>query len=59
MAKESIPFGYKMAVSDIEKGSNIFKYGTDIGKRTAEIKKEEFVHFHNLTACACVTSGIG
>jgi altronate hydrolase len=48
MAKESIPFGYKMAVSNIEKDANIFKYGTNIGRCASEIKKRELVHIHNL-----------
>jgi altronate dehydratase small subunit len=47
-AKESIPFGYKMAVSNIEKGAYVFKYGTNIGKSTSEIKNGELVHVHNL-----------
>jgi len=46
--EESIPFGYKMAVSNIEKGANIFKYGANVGKSTSEIKKGELVHVHNL-----------
>jgi altronate dehydratase small subunit len=46
--KESIPFGCKVALSNIEKDANIFKYGTDIGKCTFEIKKGELVHVHNL-----------
>jgi len=42
--KESIPFGCKMAVSDIEKVANVFKHGTNIGKSTAEIRKGKLVH---------------
>jgi len=47
-ARESIPFGYKMAVSNIEKDASVFKYGANIGKSTSEIKKGELVHVHNL-----------
>lgn len=46
--KESIPFGYKMAVSNIEEGAHVFKYGANVGKSTSEIKKGELVHVHNL-----------
>ena len=47
-AKEPIPFGCKVALSNIEKDANVLKYGTNIGKCTSEIKKGELVHVHNL-----------
>lgn len=43
-----VPFGHKIAVRDIHKGELIIKYGEEIGIATAEIKKGEYVHIHNL-----------
>lgn len=40
--------GHKIALVDIEKGSNIIKYGCSIGYATADIKKGEHVHTHNV-----------
>jgi altronate dehydratase small subunit len=47
-ARENIPFGFKIAVSDITKGANIIKYGETIGIASRDIKKGEMVHVHNL-----------
>jgi len=47
-AKENIPFGFKIAVSDIAKGANIIKYGETIGIASRDIKQGEMVHVHNL-----------
>ena len=43
-----IPYGHKVAVNNIFIGDPILKYGEEIGKATAEIKKGEHVHVHNL-----------
>ncbi|MBE6641896.1 MAG: altronate dehydratase [Ruminococcaceae bacterium] len=40
--------GHKYAVRDISAGENIVKYGMPIGHATADIKKGEHVHSHNL-----------
>ncbi len=40
--------GHKYAVRDIAAGENIIKYGQPIGHATADIKKGEHVHTHNL-----------
>ncbi len=40
--------GHKYALHDIKKGENIIKYGQPIGHATANIKKGEHVHSHNL-----------
>lgn len=40
--------GHKYAVRDILAGENIIKYGMPIGHATADIKKGEHVHTHNL-----------
>jgi len=46
--KEPIPFGHKIAIRDIEKGSNIIKYGEVIGIATDKIVKGSHVHVHNI-----------
>lgn len=43
-----IKFGHKLALKDIKKGEEIIKYGEVIGRATAEIKKGEHVHVHNM-----------
>ncbi len=40
--------GHKYAVCDIQQGENIIKYGCPIGHATADIKKGEHVHTHNV-----------
>jgi len=44
----NIEDGHKYAVRDIAMGENIIKYGMPIGHATADIKKGEHVHTHNL-----------
>lgn len=44
----NIENGHKYAVCDIEKGSDVIKYGEAIGIATQDIKKGEHVHTHNL-----------
>jgi len=40
--------GHKIALKDIKKGEDIIKYGFSIGHATADIKKGEHVHVHNV-----------
>ena len=40
--------GHKYALRDIKCGENIIKYGNPIGHATADIKKGEHVHTHNV-----------
>lgn len=40
--------GHKYALIDINKGENIIKYGSPIGHATADIKKGEHIHSHNV-----------
>jgi len=47
-ALQEIPFGHKIALRDFEVGETVTKYGEDIGKVVAPIKKGEHVHVHNL-----------
>ncbi len=48
IASELIPFGHKVAVAAIAKGSVVFKYGASIGKASADIAPGQHVHTHNL-----------
>ncbi len=45
---EDIPQGHKLAITDIEKDSNIIKYGYPIGRAKSFIKKATHVHTHNV-----------
>ncbi len=47
-AKMDVPIGHKIALADIKNGDTISKYGQDIGKAVADIKKGEHVHVHNV-----------
>ncbi len=47
-AKMDVPIGHKIALVDISNGDTVWKYGHDIGKAVADIKKGEHVHVHNL-----------
>lgn len=43
-----IPYGHKVALSDIKKGEFIFKYGEIIGLATKDIMKGDWIHTHNI-----------
>jgi (2R)-sulfolactate sulfo-lyase subunit alpha len=43
-----IPLGHKIALQAFAPGDTVIKYGTDIGKVVAPIKKGEHVHVHNV-----------
>jgi altronate dehydratase small subunit len=47
-AKEKIPFGFKVALTDIASGETVYKYGKPIGKASKPISKGQLVHIHNL-----------
>jgi len=47
-ALDRIPYGFKIAVADIPKGSQVFKYGEAIGVASSDIKKGQQVHVHNV-----------
>ncbi len=47
-ALDAIPLGHKVALSDIRSGATILKYGHDIGKAVADIRKGGHVHVHNV-----------
>ena len=44
----NIPLGHKIALKDFKVGDTILKYGSDIGKVVASIKKGDHVHVHNV-----------
>lgn len=50
-AKEQIPFGHKLALSDIPAGEKVYKYGEPIGMATQDIPSGAWVHVHN---CASI-----
>ena len=46
--KQNVPIGHKVALRDLGIGDTVVKYGQDIGRVTAAIRKGEHVHTHNL-----------
>jgi hypothetical protein len=48
LLKEPIPFGFKTALTNIEEGEKIIKYGEPIGIALTRIKAGELVHIHNI-----------
>ena len=47
-AKNEVPLGHKLALTDLKEGDTIIKYGHDIGKVVKSIKKGDHVHVHNV-----------
>lgn len=47
-ARDSIPFGHKVAITPIKEGDKILKYGETIGVATEFIEKGSHVHIHNV-----------
>lgn len=45
---QDIPLGHKIAMQDHQVDASVIKYGADIGRVAAPIKKGEHVHIHNL-----------
>jgi (2R)-sulfolactate sulfo-lyase subunit alpha len=45
---QDVPIGHKVALKDLASGDTIVKYGEDIGRVVAPIRKGEHVHTHNL-----------
>ncbi len=46
-ARDAIPLGHKIALTDIKEGDTLIKYGHDIGRSIANIGKGHHVHVHN------------
>ncbi len=47
-ALNDIPLGHKIALKDHNVDTGVIKYGHDIGRVVADIKKGGHVHIHNL-----------
>ncbi|HSG94478.1 MAG TPA: UxaA family hydrolase [Afifellaceae bacterium] len=47
-AGDDVPIGHKVALQDLAAGDTAIKYGEDIGKFVADVKKGGHVHTHNL-----------
>lgn len=44
---EDVPFGHKFALTTIESGESVRKYGEQIGVASTDIDPGEWVHTHN------------
>ncbi len=47
-AKDDIPIGHKLAITDLAENDTVIKYGVDIGRVVAPIAVGEHVHVHNV-----------
>jgi (2R)-sulfolactate sulfo-lyase subunit alpha len=47
-ACQDIPIGHKVALRDMAVGDSVVKYGIDMGKVVAAIRKGEHAHVHNI-----------
>jgi len=47
-ARDAIPIGHKVALTDLEEGDTVIKYGEDIGRMVGSATIGEHVHTHNL-----------
>ena len=45
---QTIPFGHKFALKEVEPGESIIKYGEVVGLATRKIMKGEHTHVHNV-----------
>jgi len=48
VARSDIPYSHKVAVTDIEAGGYVYKYGEVIGAVKEKIRKGDWIHTHNL-----------
>jgi (2R)-sulfolactate sulfo-lyase subunit alpha len=47
-ARQDIPIGHKVALKDMSVGDTVVKYGIDMGKVVAPIRKGEHAHVQNV-----------
>ncbi len=47
-SRQDIPIGHKVALTDMKTGDTVVKYGIDMGKVVAPIRKGEHAHVHNI-----------
>ena len=45
---DAIPFGHKMALTDLKPGDMVYKYGSPIGHATQAVRAGAWIHSHNL-----------
>ena len=45
---QDIPIGHKVALKDMAVGDTVIKYGVDIGKVVAPIRRGQHAHVHNI-----------
>jgi (2R)-sulfolactate sulfo-lyase subunit alpha len=45
---QDVPLGHKVALKDLSVGDTVVKYGEDIGRIVAPVRKGDHVHTHNL-----------
>ncbi|PSP45935.1 hypothetical protein BRC69_04830 [Halobacteriales archaeon QH_6_66_25] len=45
---DDIPFGHKIALTDIDEGETVYKYGKSIGYASEPIAAGDWVHVHNV-----------
>jgi len=48
VANQDVPIGHKVALRDLAVDDTVIKYGQDIGRVVAPIRKGDHVHTHNL-----------
>lgn len=48
VCNQDVPIGHKVALRDLAVGDVVIKYGQDIGKVVAPIRRGDHVHTHNL-----------
>ena len=47
-AKDSLPLGHKIALTELKRGADVKKYGVTIGSAIKKIAPGEHVHIHNI-----------
>lgn len=45
---QDVPIGHKVALRNLAVGDTVIKYGEDIGRVVAPVRKGDHVHTHNL-----------
>lgn len=53
---KDVPFGHKIALTGLERGEEIIKYGEAIGVATVSIEEGAWVHTHNVESVRVPTS---
>lgn len=48
ICRQAVSFGHKIAITNIEDGGSVIKYGHDIGLATQTIQPGDWVHIHNV-----------